>query len=222
MQFFGSRISICPLLPTVCLNSQSWLTLEIRVSIVLPRLHLLTAESPPLQVWLCLLFLAWVCPCLLPSVPGYFCCFSSVTQLCLTLCDPTDCSTPGLPVHHQPPELARSLYVTREVTAGRGWRPPPPVRLCFCPGRYPAASVPRPGTEMVWSRLGPARAGVFLSWSRVHLEASLEESQNVVSSGLFCCFRSSSCQKCCWASQTPPLELAGTWPQMSASWISAQ
>ena len=27
--------------------------------------------------------------------------FSSVAQLCLTLCDPMNCSTPGLPVHHQ-------------------------------------------------------------------------------------------------------------------------
>ena len=27
--------------------------------------------------------------------------FSSVTQSCLTLCDPTNRSTPGLPVHHQ-------------------------------------------------------------------------------------------------------------------------
>ena len=27
--------------------------------------------------------------------------FSSVTRLCPTLCDPMDCSTPGLPVHHQ-------------------------------------------------------------------------------------------------------------------------
>ena len=27
--------------------------------------------------------------------------FSSVTQSCLTLCDPMDCSTPGPPVHHQ-------------------------------------------------------------------------------------------------------------------------
>ena len=27
--------------------------------------------------------------------------FSSVAQLCPTLCDPIDCSTPGLPVHHQ-------------------------------------------------------------------------------------------------------------------------
>ena len=30
--------------------------------------------------------------------------FSSVTQLCLTLCDPMDYSMPGLPVHHQLPE----------------------------------------------------------------------------------------------------------------------
>ena len=27
--------------------------------------------------------------------------FSSVSQSCLTLCNPMDCSTPGLPVHHQ-------------------------------------------------------------------------------------------------------------------------
>ena len=33
--------------------------------------------------------------------------FSSVAQSCLTLCDPMDCSTPGLPVHHQLPELAQ-------------------------------------------------------------------------------------------------------------------
>ena len=30
--------------------------------------------------------------------------FSSVTESCLTLCDPIDYSTPGLPVHHQLPE----------------------------------------------------------------------------------------------------------------------
>ena len=28
-------------------------------------------------------------------------CYSSVTQSYLTLCDPMDCSMPGLPVHHQ-------------------------------------------------------------------------------------------------------------------------
>ena len=34
--------------------------------------------------------------------------FSSVTQLCLTLCDLVDCSTPGFPVHHQHPELTQT------------------------------------------------------------------------------------------------------------------
>ena len=34
--------------------------------------------------------------------------FSSVSQLCLTLCDPMDCSTPGLPVHHQFPEFIQT------------------------------------------------------------------------------------------------------------------
>ena len=33
---------------------------------------------------------------------------SSVTQSCPTLCDPMDCSTPGLPVHHQFPKLAQT------------------------------------------------------------------------------------------------------------------
>ena len=32
--------------------------------------------------------------------------FSSVAQLCLTLCNPMDCSMPVFPVHHQIPELA--------------------------------------------------------------------------------------------------------------------
>ena len=34
--------------------------------------------------------------------------FSSVTQLCLTLCNPMDCSMPGFPVHHQLQELAQT------------------------------------------------------------------------------------------------------------------
>ena len=34
--------------------------------------------------------------------------FISVTQLCLTLCDPMDCSMPGFPVHHQLLELAQT------------------------------------------------------------------------------------------------------------------
>ena len=34
--------------------------------------------------------------------------FSSVAQLCPTLCNPMDCSTPGFPVHHQPPEFTQT------------------------------------------------------------------------------------------------------------------
>ena len=34
--------------------------------------------------------------------------FISVTQSCLTLCNPMDCSTPGLPVHHQLPEFTQT------------------------------------------------------------------------------------------------------------------
>ena len=34
--------------------------------------------------------------------------FSSVAQLCPTLCDPMNCSTPGLPVHHQLPEFTQT------------------------------------------------------------------------------------------------------------------
>ena len=35
--------------------------------------------------------------------------FSSVAQLCPTLCDPMNCSTPGPPVHHQLPEFTQTL-----------------------------------------------------------------------------------------------------------------
>ena len=34
--------------------------------------------------------------------------FSSVAQQCLILCNPVDCGTPGLPVHHQLLELAQT------------------------------------------------------------------------------------------------------------------
>ena len=34
--------------------------------------------------------------------------FSSVSQSCPALCDPMNCSTPGLPVHHQLPEFTQT------------------------------------------------------------------------------------------------------------------
>ena len=34
--------------------------------------------------------------------------FTSVAQSCLTLCDPMNCSAPGLPVHHHLPEFTQT------------------------------------------------------------------------------------------------------------------
>ena len=39
---------------------------------------------------------------------GFVIQFSSVAQSCPTLCDPTYCSTPSFPVHHQLPEVAQT------------------------------------------------------------------------------------------------------------------
>ena len=41
--------------------------------------------------------------------------FSSVTQSCPTLCDPMNCSTPGLPVHHQLPEFIKFIKFIKSV-----------------------------------------------------------------------------------------------------------
>ena len=48
--------------------------------------------------------------------------FSSVAQSYPTLCDPMDCSTPGLPVHHQLPELTKT-HVHRESDANQPSHP---------------------------------------------------------------------------------------------------
>ena len=40
----------------------------------------------------------------------------SVAQSCLTLCEPMNCSTPGLPVHHQLPEFTQT-HVHRVIDA---------------------------------------------------------------------------------------------------------
>ena len=42
------------------------------------------------------------------GIPLFLFQFSSVTQSCLTLCDPMNCSMPGLSVHHQVPEFTQT------------------------------------------------------------------------------------------------------------------
>ena len=61
-----------------------------------------------LLLWLTLLNMA------LSGLKGSFDCsfwtdhIRSVTQSCPTLCDPMNCSTPGLPVHHKLPEFTET------------------------------------------------------------------------------------------------------------------
>ena len=56
-------------------------------------------------------------------------------QLCLTLCEPMDCSTPGFPVHHQLPELTQT-HVHMSVM------PSNHLILC-CPLLLPPSIFPR-------------------------------------------------------------------------------
>ena len=80
-----------------CLGFLSWLWFQRQ----LPPLHVFSDEFL-FPIFVCLsvspIMRAVVCPCLLPCLMGSS---SSVTQLCLTLCDPMNCSTPDCPVHHQ-------------------------------------------------------------------------------------------------------------------------
>ena len=45
--------------------------------------------------------------------------FSSFVQSCVTLCNPMNCSTPGLPVHHQLPEIILTSF--KNTVKLMGW-----------------------------------------------------------------------------------------------------
>ena len=73
------------------------------------------------------------------TLVGYSRCVSTKSlQLCLTLCKPMDCSTSGLPIHHQIPELAQT-HVHRVGDATNHLilcRP-----LLFLPSNFPSIKV---------------------------------------------------------------------------------
>ena len=56
--------------------------------------------------------------------------FTSVTQLCLTLGNAMDCSMPGLPVHHQLPELTQP-HVRQVGDAVQTFHPVIPFSSCL-------------------------------------------------------------------------------------------
>ena len=59
--------------------------------------------------------------------------FSSVTHSCLTPCDPMECSTPGLPVHHQLPKFTQTQSITLVMPSNHLilFHPPLPLPSIF-------------------------------------------------------------------------------------------
>ena len=62
------------------------------------------------------------------------CQFSSVAQSFLTLCDPMDCSTPALPVHHQLPEFTQThvCWVGDAIQPSHPLSSPSPPGFSLC------------------------------------------------------------------------------------------
>ena len=60
---------------------------------------------PGHQCFLLKLFYSWIGTASITEISDQI---RSVAQSCLTLRDPMDCSIPGLPVHHQLPEITQT------------------------------------------------------------------------------------------------------------------
>ena len=83
---------------------------------------------------------------------------SSVTQSCPTLCDPMNCSTPGLPVHHQLPEFTQT-HIHRVSDAIQ-----PSHRLLS-----PSPPAPNPSQHQSlfqWVNSSPEYWSMFLRWPK--------------------------------------------------------
>ena len=76
-----------------------------------------------------------VCVCSTSTHKLAFHQFGSVAQLCPTLCDPIDCSTPGSPVHHQLPEPAQTHVhqVSDAIQPSHPLSPPSPPAFNLLP-----------------------------------------------------------------------------------------
>ena len=93
-RFSATRVLHWPLSKTLCCMSK----IHGSHPSCMPQLPYLGIYRKPVFLMLCL------------KVQGSFwnTAFSSVAQLCPTLCDPMDCSTLGFLVHHQLPELTQT------------------------------------------------------------------------------------------------------------------
>ena len=93
------------------------------------------------------------------SLIFFFIQFSSVAQSCPTLCKPMDCSTPGLPIHHQLPEFTQT-HVHR---VGDAIQPSHPLSSPFSPAPNPSQHQSFPVSQFfAW---GSHSIGVWTSTS---------------------------------------------------------
>ena len=79
-----------------------WITVANKHPLILRTVM----QLPPLSCWRKVTHFSWGC-----QLPPWHACINqirSVAQSCPTLCDPMNCSTPGLPVHHQLLEITQT------------------------------------------------------------------------------------------------------------------
>ena len=69
--------------------------------------------------------------------------FSSAALSCLTLCDPRDCSTPGLPVHHQPQSFHKLMSIESMMSSNHIIlsSPSPPTLSFPASGSFPMSQL---------------------------------------------------------------------------------
>ena len=79
-------------------------------------------------------FFTSICPCYFLNHSSECLQVSSVTQSCLTLCNPMDYSTPGFPVRHQLPSLLKLVSI-------KSVKPSNHLILC-CPLLLPPSTFP--------------------------------------------------------------------------------
>ena len=82
-----------PAIPKTTFSTENDMEIKVEESLMMPAVFHTVASRTQLAVVIVILFILQ---------------FSSVAQLCPTLCDPMNCSTPGLPLHHQLPEFTQT------------------------------------------------------------------------------------------------------------------
>ena len=100
------------------------------------------------------------CPLLAPQ-------FSSVAQSCPTPCDPMDCSTPDLPVHHQLPEFTQTHvhWVSDAIQPSHPLSSPSPPAFNLSQHQHLAPIPSKPGCQALsWDTCSRSLPCLVWAW----------------------------------------------------------